>query len=501
MLCQRRSRVEVRSYRDGCMAGRRGRACAAWFAGIVLSLAGTVAAAGTWTIDPRVDVEEIYTDNIGLAPSGAEDDEFITQVSPAIRIRGEGARLELNLDYVLQTLKFARGTSPFTKNQTLQADATAELVEKIFFIDGRATLREQNVNNAGRSASGNISQTDNKTTVTTMDLSPYVKHRFGNYADSEARISFNSVSTGGAISDSSSVESTFSVTSGSRFSRMPWEASYNNRIIHNQGGGDSKFKRLEGTVRYRVNRKFTAFYTAGVDSNEFSSSQESQDGTRWRAGGTWTPSPRTTVTAGWGSQFSGSNFSLDLEHHRRRSVITATFSQDVTTTRGRLLDQQLIPLEDAFGEPITDTTLDGQANAVSPLDTERLSDETLVVTRFDGGYAFQGRRTNVSVNIFNTQRDGQVSNSDTNVFGGNFSVSRRMSRRTTGRVSGSLQVSKRGGGVQTDTRLSSNVSLVRQFGRSVSGSLAYAYTRTDSDSSAGSEFQENRLTLGLQVTY
>ena len=66
--------------------------------------------AGDWSIVPRIDVKEYYSDNISLAQAGQERHDFVTSVAPALSIRGLGARVTGNIDYRYQTVDYARNT-------------------------------------------------------------------------------------------------------------------------------------------------------------------------------------------------------------------------------------------------------------------------------------------------------------------------------------------------------------------------------------------------------
>ena len=69
------------------MGRNKGHKKAARFAACTLALAGFVPAveAAEWTVVPRVNVEETFSDNVGLQPSGSERGELITSVEPGLR--------------------------------------------------------------------------------------------------------------------------------------------------------------------------------------------------------------------------------------------------------------------------------------------------------------------------------------------------------------------------------------------------------------------------------
>ena len=82
-----------------------------------LALAGAThpASAGEWTITPTLAVTETATDNVFLSSSG-EQSGFVTNVTPGIRIDGEGGRSKLHLDYQMNNLFYS--VDPSRNNQT-----------------------------------------------------------------------------------------------------------------------------------------------------------------------------------------------------------------------------------------------------------------------------------------------------------------------------------------------------------------------------------------------
>ena len=443
--------------------------------------------AGDWSIVPRIDVKEYYSDNISLAQAGQERHDFVTSVAPALSIRGLGARVTGNLDYRYQTVDYARNTQARSTNHQLVADGTAELLKDQIFLDASATHRQENVDSTGRITADNIAASGNRTNVTTMSISPYHRHRFGRWAEGESRYTYDQLSSDGASSDSSSNGVSLSLNSGSRFNKMPWNVQYSNRKVDRRdGGSDSQFRRIEGELRYKFNRAFGVLGNVGHDKNEFASSQSSTGGVRWRLGGTWDPSPRTSLEAGYGKQFSGSNYFLDFSHASRRSIWSASFSEAVSDSRSAQLARQVVPLTDAFGQPLDPggelTDINSDTNAAT------INDETVVSTSFAASYSLQGKRTNYNLGVFHAETVFQASGDQESVFGGNASVSHKMSRRTTARLRGNLRHRESlGNSESTNYRMS--LSLTHKVFENVSGTLASA------------EYDETRLSLALRVRF
>ncbi len=465
--------------------------------GLALMLAGEAVSAGQWRIVPAISVQESYTDNVNLSPSGQEDDDFITEVTPSISLRGQGGRLSANFDYSLQKLFYSNDSDRNSLSHQLQANANAELVKQIVFLDVDASARQENTSNSGRLSDSNISVTGNRNEVYTWRVSPVVRHHFGNYANGEARITVDQVLNSGG-SNSTSTSSDILIDSGSRFSRLPWSISYNQQRVDNESGTISSFERVNGTLRYVFTRKYSAFVNAGLDNNKFATSQDDSDGFSWNGGATWTPTSRTRLEAGYGERFFGKNYSFSLSHQSRRAAWTASYAEDITTTRQTQLDRQLIPLVDAFGTPILDP---GTGLLVQvPVDTATITEEVLVEKQFRGGVTLRGRRTDASVSLFNTQREFQLSGGNEEVLGASASISRRLSHRTTVSLNGGWQQSELAGGAREDTRWDAGVSMTRQFARDLNAQASFQRVQQESDL-ATNEYEENRFTVNLNLSF
>jgi hypothetical protein len=57
-----------------------------------------------WIFIPELTVREVYTDNVNLAPSGLEESDYVTEITPGFILRRDARRYKLDVDYALQGL-------------------------------------------------------------------------------------------------------------------------------------------------------------------------------------------------------------------------------------------------------------------------------------------------------------------------------------------------------------------------------------------------------------
>ena len=159
-----------------------------------------------WTVVPELSVKEVFTDNLFLTASDEEQD-FATELTPRINIYGNAKRASVRVNYALQGLLYANNGDENTHFHQLFSAGVAELVRQLIFIDGDATITQQNLTDTGSGVftnfgpgtflggvGDNISVTGERTTVTTYRLSPYLVHRLGDWADAELRFEYDDVS-------------------------------------------------------------------------------------------------------------------------------------------------------------------------------------------------------------------------------------------------------------------------------------------------------------------
>ena len=182
----------------------------------------------------------------------------------------------------------------------------------------------------------------------------------------------------------------------------------------------------------------------------------------------------------------------------RRAVFSASYNESATTTSQVQLERILVPLADAFGEPILDPA-SGLPIAV-PVDTPTLTEEVFIVRRFSGSASLRGKRTTATFSLFDERRSFEFTGDDERVYGASSNVSRRLSRRTSANANGNWQVSEPRTGGRQDSRWSLGVGLSHQVNRDARGAVELRHTVSDSPGSA-SDFNESRENASMQMQF
>jgi len=475
---------------------------------LTVMLGAPASRAANWRIVPRFMVNESFTDNVTLSNRNAQED-FITQVTPGLSIRGDGARLKINLDYNLQKLMYAKDSNRDSMNHQLQTDMTAELYKQVFFVDINSSISQQLISTQGRISNSNINITGNRADVMTYTISPYIRHHFGGYADAEARLSLNQVinsatdTTGTVTNNAASTRSErtrFNMSSGRYFNRIPWTFSYSKNTVSSDRnfGSDTEFRSMEAQISYVISRKYRLTSLIGDDQNTFSTSRGSNSGGRWEVGAIWTPSSRTTLEARWGDRYFGRTFFIDASHTHRHFIFTAHYDEKTQSLNDIQSAQQLIPLVDASGQPVFDPNV--SSNIALVTDRPGLRNDVIVIKRLDINLDYSNRRNRATVGFYNSIRQGQGSNQNEDTTGLRFKFTRQLSRQTTGTVHGDWTQSTFQDGQRSDNRYGFGASLTRNLGQHLSGSVNYQYRVSDS-SGGNNSYTENRLSAFINIFY
>ncbi len=147
----------------------------------IVALAGPVAA-GNLTITPSLEQREIFSDNIDLEPDGQDQSALTTEIVAGITLRSESARVTAALNaFPIIRHQTAGSDEGVSIAGDLAALGTVEAIEDLFFIDAQASISQQVL------SSSQVASTANEETVQVYRVSPYLRSRFGGFAEGEAR--------------------------------------------------------------------------------------------------------------------------------------------------------------------------------------------------------------------------------------------------------------------------------------------------------------------------
>ncbi len=137
---------------------------------------------------------EEYTDNAGaVAGSGARaaGGDLITAFQPGIVITDNSQRLQVNIDYHPIAQIYAENSSFSQFEEQGSGDVTATLLPGWLFLDARGSISQQAVFGGLGPATTVTLSPDERETVSSFSVSPYVTRTFGGTGTAQAGVSYS----------------------------------------------------------------------------------------------------------------------------------------------------------------------------------------------------------------------------------------------------------------------------------------------------------------------
>lgn len=511
------------------MASRRSRAAIGSAApAVALAVFAALACAPAaraldWRIQPTLEASAIYTDNANHSEDDPES-SLILRATPGFTLQSEGSRrVQATLQYGLTGVTRFDARDNTDLLHKLNGVGKAELVEDFLFIDGSARISQELISLQGSLVEAEISD-NNRATVGTYSVSPYIQKRIGTFANAEARYSASGAIFENDVAANSSVNTySAALTSGTRFTDLSWGLNYSYRDATNRNFADSTFERASATLGYALTRKFRIFGTVGDEWNDYLTATEN-DGSFYSAGFGWAPSRRTSLEVAAGERYFGNTWNVSARHRTRVSNWHVTYLEDLSDisqflfTSGTLYDY-LCPGPDGSLVFISDWPFSFPpapgciAFGGTPGVVFDLRNGVFVSTMLRAGVSWGIGKLNYSLEAFDSLREYEVSKSEDRTQGVTAGVTYRMAPKTS--VNGSVSLTR----YQTSNVISSRVfgaspgtqdrdddiyslslGVSHEFDPDVSGTLTFQHQQRDSNLASG-DFTENRLTGTVNMRF
>ena len=485
---------------------------------VLMALAfAPVAHARNWNFQPYVSGSAIYTDNQNQSATDPQDALILT-VTPGFSLYSEGSRrLRVGMNYGVT------GVARFGENldneffQNLGATGNAELIEDFLFIDATAGISQQLISLTGSRADTAINSS-NRTTTGSYSISPYIKHRFGNFAEGMVGTSLSgALFQDSAFNDINAGAITASLTSGTEFSKLSWGLNYSSQNAIVQNSENTSFESYGANLAYALNRHFRLLGTAGYDKNDYATAAPGADvsGSYWTAGFGWAPSVRTNIEASFGEMYTGRTYDLNFSYRSHHSVWTASYNDAVSDISQQLLNRQLLYVWScdgglSYGDAVLPPP--GQTNCViqgtAPIGTAPvgLANGVYLSKTLQGGVAWSKRRTSLGLSVFDTRRqylqlEGEPEDETRGI---NVTYGYNLQPHTTlsaglGYTNSQSPAALSGTAEDTDYYTAS-LGVSHQFDATLSGSLILQHLKQDSNLPANS-YDENIITASATMTF
>ncbi|HEX5126905.1 MAG TPA: TIGR03016 family PEP-CTERM system-associated outer membrane protein, partial [Rhodocyclaceae bacterium] len=401
-----------------------------WLVALCLG-AWMLPAAAQWRTSADVRLTETYTDNVDLAPADSARSDWVSEVTPSIRISGRSTRLKADLAANVTNTAHATQKSDNLTSVGLNANGNLEAVENMIFVDGSAGITRQATSLFGQSTANSYNGQNNTTQVRRATLSPYGLWRFGGTGVGELRYRADYTdSDSDAVRNNLNQAVTGSLNNGSAWGRLGWGLSGN----YTTGKSDQTTTQTSSNYRLLLSDAVAAdlrvHVFGGREANNYTGQTLSYR--NWGEGFDWTPSDRTLVSAEVSKRFFGNGYDAKIKHTFRHYSFDSGYSRDVTTVSQSqngavLLSSIFYSLAQAQNpsaspEQLKDLVTQYMAAQGYPPDSavqvNALSTTYAVERRLYGAFAINGLRNTLSLVASRTER--RSVNSGSNNLTGDF---------------------------------------------------------------------------------
>ena len=484
-----------------------------------------------WRLSSGVSVDETWSDNINLAPAGSERSDFVTTVSPSLRLTRYGSRLTADFTYTPQYLYYARGTNGNGLRNYLSAAANATLIDNFLFFDGAATVSQQNVSPFGTQAANTVNGSSNRAETRTISFGPTLRSRYGQdlsytagyrYAQSSAdNTAYATNHTSQLFGQFQTSTSFRDVGIGGSFNRTDQEYGGANRIVTDS---------VNSTLTYVLTPTFHLQGNLGYDRSRYpTTGQPDLSGLSYSGGFDWEPTHHTSVSAQIGHRYFGPTANIQVRETTSKLALSASYTRDQTTTSASglaltvdpnyaLVDQFLqatIPDPVARAQAVTAALLQSGLPASQYGTTGFLSNQLYVQKRADVSAALLGLRNTVTFGASLTESQSlsalssgfDVFNQSQKFRSTQYSVfwSHKLGPRTSANAGVTKSRSQAVQGSGDSRQRSFSASITRQFQQRLSGSVLYRNTTQTSDFTSGGfysgNYRENAVLGSLRLTF
>lgn len=288
-----------------------------------------------WKITPRLTVGETFTDNALLTNANKHSD-WITEISPGLRVSGESARLKAYFDYTLREMIYARDSGRQNHRNALNTFGTFNAVENLFFIDFSAGIDQQAISAFGTQSPGANLSNANETETRTARLSPYLKGHLGGLANYELRYTVIRMRT--ATERASGMDQNewqLHVDGATPYALLQWAVDASQQNYDYTLGRDSEAASARLKLTYLVDAGLKLSVMGGREENDFTTLHKESHNTSG-FGIEWTPSARTRLYFERERRFFGNAHRFNFTHRTPRTALSFSDVRSVTASPGNM---------------------------------------------------------------------------------------------------------------------------------------------------------------------
>jgi len=129
-----------------------------------------------YRIDPTFSFRETWTNNVDLAPSGAHQTDWVSEITPGLRINGVGEHTSLTGSITVPMLVYANtGAENNKAYPRVHLVGDVSMLDNVFHVQGLVSVQEQFLTPFGAQPVDLVNATGNRYRTETYGVSPYIQ--------------------------------------------------------------------------------------------------------------------------------------------------------------------------------------------------------------------------------------------------------------------------------------------------------------------------------------
>lgn len=287
---------------------------------------------GPLQITPALGLTETFTDNVMLSSASAAHSDFITQITPSLRVSSGTGSIQGNLQAAFNGSFYGEDQSRNKGFLTLNGAGRVEVLKQRGFVDLNASVSRETLSAFAPKSSDSVTGTNNLGEVRNFSVAPYLVERFGDAGSAEIRYFFSETDVSGTnLKQSRNNALSFNVGNPAAFGKLGVYLAGSDSVISTSGGRDLKQQSARLTGVLTLTPQLQWRLVAGVEGNNIRS-VDTQHSSIYGTGADWSPSPTTKVSALWEDRYFGPGIQFSAENRGPVHVARLSYSKDVSST-------------------------------------------------------------------------------------------------------------------------------------------------------------------------
>lgn len=297
---------------------------------------GTQALASPGSLSAEANARLTYSDNLSLAPVGAERGDWQLMLNPALRARWDGRRLRGAADYALHATAHAHDDERDDVWHSLRLGGYAALVPNLVSLDGDYQIRHPIASPFDGASVDPAVGRDDTTEVGTLRVAPRLDARIAQRGRLLAEVEQRYVWYPDApLRDSVATRWTTLAEAGARPGGLGARASYTRQDVELDGAHAARFEESLATLLYAPTAALTLSAGGGYERNEYTTFRPQGElrGRIWQAGADWRPARTTRLQWTVSERYFGTAHDLSVSHRARATLWSGGYSRAISSSR------------------------------------------------------------------------------------------------------------------------------------------------------------------------